>query len=142
MAIFQVLNANRSSIDMLLIKKYFYKDQTNFLGNCGRSRIVSVKNSQQITTLLNLFLIRWLLHNKLVQINILELRQYKNDIVWSTAKIILKLTLFFTHLYGGRKSAPISKLIWLSTKRGRSCFVFALGLKYTVLVTFALNLRS
>ena len=42
---------------------------------------------------------------------VLEQRQYKNDIVWLTSKLILKLPLFFTHLYDGRKSAPISKLI-------------------------------
>ena len=56
----------------------------------------------------------------------LEKRQYKNDIVCSTTKLILKLSLFFTNLYGGWKSAPVSKLIWLSTKRGRSYFFFAL----------------
>ena len=58
----------------------------------------------------------------------LEQRHYKHDIMWSSTKLILKLPLFFTHLFSGRKNTPISKSIFLSTKRGRSYMVFALAL--------------
>ena len=42
-------------------------------------------------------------------------------------KINFEIATFFTHLHGGRKSAPISKLIWLSTKPSRSDIIFTLA---------------
>ena len=42
----------------------------------------------------------------------LELRQYKNDSIWSKDKLALNLPHFFTRLYGQWKRAAISKLIW------------------------------
>ena len=54
----------------------------------------------------------------------LELRQFKNDSIWSKDKLTLFLPRFFTRLYGQWKGA--AKLICLWTKWCRSNFVFAL----------------
>ena len=59
----------------------------------------------------------------------LELRQYKNDSIWSKDKLGLNLPRFFTRLYGQWKRAAISKIICLWTKWCRSYFVFALAPK-------------
>ena len=56
----------------------------------------------------------------------LELRQNKNDSIWSKNKLDLKLPRFFTCLFLDLKSAAISKLICVSTKLLRSYIVFAL----------------
>ena len=57
----------------------------------------------------------------------LELRQYKNDSIWSRDKLALNLPGYFVCLYGLWKKAAISKLICLRTKWCRSYYVFALG---------------
>ena len=64
--------------------------------------------------------------NKMCFRKILELWQYKIDSIWSKNKLDLKLSLFFTLLFGEWKSAAISKLICFSTKWCRSYIVFAL----------------
>ena len=56
-----------------------------------------------------------------------ELRQYKNDSIWSKDKLALNLPHFFTRLYGQWKRAANSKLICLWTKWCRSYFVFTLA---------------
>ena len=59
----------------------------------------------------------------------LEHRQDKNDLVWSTTKLVLKLPRFSptaVHRIGEWKSEAISKLILLPIKRGRSYIVFAI----------------
>ena len=53
-------------------------------------------------------------------------RQYKNDSIQSTKIPILKLPLFFPHLYGKGKSAVISKLEPFLSEWSRSYLVFAL----------------
>ena len=55
-----------------------------------------------------------------------ELRQYKNDSIWSKDKLALNLPRFLTRVYGQWKRASISKLISLWTWWCRSYFVFAL----------------
>ena len=69
----------------------------------------------------------------------LEQRQYEDDIVWSTYKLVLKFSRFFTHLHSEWKSTVIPKLIWLPTKKGRSNIVFALGVWIFVMMY---NFRS
>ena len=56
----------------------------------------------------------------------LELKQYKNDSIWSNDKLALNLPRFFTLRYGVWKRAANSKLICFSTKWCRSYIVFAL----------------
>ena len=63
----------------------------------------------------------------------LEQRENKNDLVWSTTKWIFKLARFVAYRIDEWIKAAISKLILLSTKRCRSYIVLALAFVWNIL---------